>query len=99
MAKIDIGKRDFGTLCICALRYCHGRRTYMPSEVQRIVSEHFSDLSNRDLAVIEQDKSFQSHMDLWGDQCDKADWLRFYRDLKKYTKESELSISSDCQWK
>ena len=96
---INISQQDFATLCICALRYCHGRRTYMPSEVQRIVSEHFCDLSSRDLAVIEQDKSFQSHMELWGDQCDKADWLRFYRDLEKYTKESELSISSDCQWK
>ncbi len=23
---------DFGTLAICAIRYCHGRQTYMPAE-------------------------------------------------------------------
>ena len=84
MDKINISQEDFETLCICALRYCHGRRTYMPSLVQRIVSEHFSDLSDKALAIMAQDKSFQSHMDLWGDQCDKADWLRFYKELEKF---------------
>ena len=92
---IDISQRDFATLCICALRYCHGRRTYMPSEVQRIVSEHFCDLSSRDLAIIEQDKSFQSHMDLWGDQCDKADWLKFYKALERYR---ELHRGADDEY-
>ena len=49
---IDISQEDFGTLCICALRYCHGRQTYMPSLVQEIVQNHFKDLSEKDLKII-----------------------------------------------
>lgn len=81
MTMIEISQKDFGTLCICALRYCHGRRTYMPSMVQDIVRQHFGDLSLRDLLVISDDKQFQQDMQLWGDPCDKTDWERFYADL------------------
>ena len=84
---IDIRQEDFGTLCICALRYCHGRQTYMPSLVQRIVMSHFGDLSERDLKVIADDERYQSDMELWGDMCDKMDWLNFYQILKEYRAE------------
>ena len=84
---IDISQEDFGTLCVCALRYCHGRQTYMPSLVQQIVTAHFKDLSDRDLQVIADDRQYQANMGLWGDACDKADWDRFYRALLKCQKE------------
>lgn len=83
---IDISKEDFGTLCICALRYCHGRRTYMPGLVQDIVKAHFTDLSDRELKVIADDKKFQSDMKLWGDECDRIDWEKFYYELDAYRK-------------
>ena len=91
----EINETDLGTLCICALRYCHGRRTYMPSLVQSIVIKHFSDLSEKDLEVIADDEKFQSDMHLWGDACDKADWDRFYQRLKAYRGEGQ----PDCPWK
>lgn len=81
---IDISQEDFGTLCICALRYCHGRQTYMPSLVQRIVMAHFKDLSDRDLKVIADDEQFQSDMSLWGDYCDLVDWKNFYQTLREW---------------
>lgn len=81
---IDIDEEDFGTLCICALRYCHDRRTYMPSLVQRIVMAHFKDLSDRTLNVIADDEQFQSDMGLWGDMCDKVDWKNFYQILREW---------------
>lgn len=84
--KIDISQDDFGALCICALRYCMGRRTYMPNLIQEIVSEHFQDLSPRDLKVIADDKRFQEDMNLWGDNCDKISWLRFYEGLDQFRK-------------
>ena len=84
--NIEISQQDFGTLCICALRYCHGRRTYMPSMVQEIVTAHFNDLSDKDLHVIAQDEGFQRDMHLWGDDCDKRSWERFYEKLKMYRK-------------
>ena len=84
---IDISQEDFGTLCICALRYCHGRRTYMPSLVQGIVRAHFGDLSERDLRAIADDKKFQSDMDLFGDPYDRLDWEKFYEALEKHMSE------------
>lgn len=81
---IDISQDDFGTLCICALRYCHGRKTYMPSLVQQIVKAHFSDLSDNDLKIIADDKRWQWQMELWGDPCDKTDWENFYKALEEF---------------
>ena len=87
VSRGNMEQEDFGTLCICALRYCHGRKTYMPSMVQRIVRNHFNDLSDKDLRVILEDEEFQNHMELWGDDCDKFDWQRFYGDLRAYMEE------------
>ena len=81
---IDISQEDFGTLCVCALRYCHGRKTYMPSLVQRIAMSHFGDLPDRDLKVIADDEQFQSDMSLWGDHCDLVDWKNFYQMLREW---------------
>ena len=86
---IDISQEDFGTLCVCALRYCHGRQTYMPSLVQTIVIRHFKDLSDRDLKVIADDEQFQSDMNLFGDLCDKVDWKNFYQILREWQTERE----------
>lgn len=86
---IDIKQEDFGTLCICALRYCHSRQTYMPSLVQQIVMAHFKDLSDRDLKVIADDEQFQTESNLWGDNCDKADWKNFYQILREWQTERE----------
>ena len=82
--KIEIGQRDFATLCICAIRYCQGRQTYMPSLVQGIVREHFSELSDRDINVMLDDCKFQEQMNLFGDpNIDKPDWIRWRNDLEK----------------
>lgn len=75
--NIRIEQKDFATLCICALRYCHGRRTYMPSLVQKIVRQHLHELSDNDIKVMVDDCQFQRDMNLYGDECDKADWLKW----------------------
>ena len=76
--NINISEEDFGTLCICALRYCHGRKTYMPKLVQQIVGEHLSAFSTADLHVLAEDCRRQ-HADssLYGDPVDKEDWLQW----------------------
>lgn len=79
---INISQEDFGTLCICALRYCHGRRTYMPSLVQRIVGEHLKEFSDNTIEVMIDDCRFQRNMNLYGDECDKFDWLRWEQKVK-----------------
>lgn len=92
---IDISHRDFGTLCICALRYCMGRRTYMPSLVQGIVRSHFFDLADEDLRILRNDKQWQSDMELYGDPCDKTSWEKFWNDLDCFISAKE----TDCPWK
>lgn len=76
--EYKLTQEDFGTLCICAIRYCHGRQTYMPSLVQKIVKEHLSELSDKDISVMVGDCDFQRRMNLYGDEkYDKQNWLEF----------------------
>lgn len=80
--KISMEQEDLGTLCICAIRYCQGRQTYMPSLVQGIVREHLSELSDRDIHVMLGDCRLQDNKNLYGDpNIDKPNWLRWKEDL------------------
>lgn len=75
-------KDDFGTLAICAVRYCHGRQTYMPDLVRDIVRPRLKELSDKDLNVMIEDCDFQERMNLYGDErIDKPRWLRWKADL------------------
>lgn len=74
----NITQEDFGTLCICAIRYCQGRQTYMPDLVRGIVTTHLPDISDKDLGVMIEDCDFQERMHLYGDErIDKPGWLRW----------------------
>ena len=82
--KIDMEEDDFGTLCICAIRYCHGRQTYMPSLVQGIVGAHLKEISDKDLHVMLEDCDFQERFHMYGDEkIDKPDWLKWRDRLVK----------------
>lgn len=73
---IEIDQEDFGTLCICALRYCQDRRTYMPRWVREIVQPFLPILSDKDIGVIVDDCQRQRKFDLYGDDLvDKPEWL------------------------
>lgn len=73
---IRLNKPDFGTLAICAIRYCHGRQTYMPDMVRNIVKKHLPELTDKDLQVMINDCKFQEDMCLYGDdRIDKPGWL------------------------
>ena len=80
MSRLEIG--DFGTLAICAIRYCHGRQTYMPDLVRGIVRQHLTELSDKDLKVMIEDCYFQERFHLYGDErIDKPGWLRWKTEL------------------
>ena len=93
---IDISQEDFGTLCICALRYCHGRQTYMPSLVQEIVQNYFKDLSEKDLKIITEDERFQREMNLWGSKFDRLDWDNFYFALNEF-RQTKPKLCRECE--
>ena len=74
----NITKEDFGTLAICAIRYCQGRMTYMPDLVRGIIAQHLPDLSDKDLGVLIEDCTYQERMKLYGDEhIDKPGWIRW----------------------
>ena len=73
---------DFATLAICAIRYCHGRQTYMPDLVRGIVRQHLTELSDKDLTVMIEDCNFQERFHLYGDErIDKPGWLKWKTEL------------------
>lgn len=79
---IKINEENFSTLAICAIRYCHGRMTYMPSLVRDIVRPHLKELSDRNLRVLIDDCRFQETMDQYGDErIDKPGWLEWRKEL------------------
>ena len=83
MVKIK-NHKDFGTLCICAIRYCHGRMTYMPDLVRDIIRPHLNELSDNDLQVMIEDCDYQRRANLYGDpSIDKPDWLQWEQELKQ----------------
>ena len=79
--SIKISEESFGILAICALRYCQGRRTYMPNLVQQIVRPHLSKLNDNDIDVMMEDCRYQRKMNLYGDDCDMVDWLKWEDDV------------------
>jgi hypothetical protein len=80
--SIKLDQENFGTLAICAIRYCHGRQTYMPSLVQSIVRTHIEQVSDKDLSVMIEDCNFQERMNLYGDNLiDKPNWLKWKETL------------------
>lgn len=87
-------QEHMGTLCICALRYCHGRETYMPSLVQDIIKPILPYLSDKDIDVMVNDCDFQRRFDLYGNvMIDKPGWLKWeekvrFEQQKRYKRKS-----------
>ena len=82
MNQITMNEKDFATLSICAIRYCHGRQTYMPGLVQGIVREHLHELENRDLHVMLNDCEWMNEDDYGDPLIDKPEWLKWKEDLE-----------------
>lgn len=72
---------NFGTICVCAVRYALGRRTYMPSIVQEFVGSNIDQIDNNSLAVMHSDvKSASNYGD---DLIDRPDWMLFQSKLEE----------------
>ncbi len=81
--KIDISQKDFATLCICAIRYGQGRKTYMPGLVIEIVGKYLTELDNRDIKIMYDDCRFMNLSDYGDEIIDKPIWLLWEKKLKK----------------
>lgn len=76
--KLKQTDEDFGTICVCAVRYCFGRETYMPSLVQDFVLRNFKYLNDNELKVMVDDINFSERINQLGDErIDKPNWIKF----------------------
>ena len=84
MSEVKLNLQNFATLAICAIRYCHGRQTYMPDLVRDIVRPHLKEISDNDLEVMIDDCGFQKRFDLYGNSViDKPGWIAWEKTLLK----------------
>lgn len=75
---IQINNEDFGILAVCAIRYCHGRETYMPGLVRDILLPYIKEISDHDLRVMINDCDYQERFNLYGNEnIDKPGWLEW----------------------
>lgn len=80
---ITLSQKDFGTLAICAIRYCHGRMSYMPGMVRDIIRPNLCKISDKDLSVMIEDCKHQATFEMYGDEkIDKPGWIEWENELK-----------------
>lgn len=78
MSKIP--QEDIETLMLCAVRYCHGRQSYMPTAVMSIVISGIKDVSDKTLNNLIKDCEYQKEYNLYGDErIDKPNWLSYHK--------------------
>ena len=93
---ITLSQKDFGALAICAIRYCHGRMTYMPDMVRDIIRPNPCKISDKDLSVMIEDCEFQRLTDMYGNErIDKPAWLKWHDELKAEKERRSNGTTSD----
>lgn len=74
----------FGAVCNCAVRYCFGRRSYMPSLVCGYITPLLPELTDKTLACFERDIAERKRTGFdFGDSCDYETWDAFYNAVCK----------------
>ena len=76
MIKLDVNDTDQDILLFCAFRYALGRRTYVPSVIERIIIDNWKDMPSvtREKFKREIREALDSHRA--GDIYDEAGWAR-----------------------
>ena len=76
---VDPANDDFGTVCNCAVRYCLGRRSYMPSLVCGYITPLLPELTDKTLDCFERDIAERKRTGFFGDSYDYKTWDAFYK--------------------
>ena len=81
---VDPSNDDFGALCNCAVRYCFGRRSYMPSLVCGYIISLLPELTDKTLACFKRDIAERKRTGFdFGDSYDYGTWDAFYKEVCK----------------
>lgn len=75
---------DFGFVCLCAVRYCLGRRTYAPGTVMGFIKTFLPALDDKTLYVMARDIAEADNL---GDtEIDAPMWAEFLTEIEKEQK-------------
>lgn len=75
---------DFGFVCMCAVRYCLGRRTYAPGTVMGFIKTFIPALGDKTLYVMARDISEADNL---GDaEIDAPMWAEFLGEIREEQK-------------
>lgn len=90
--------RDFSTICVCAVRYALGRRTYMPRLVQDFIAANIDMVDSNGIACMIRDirdyGGVGTHRpSAYGDLHDYENWMSFLYKLEKH--QNTLEESTD----
>lgn len=80
MKLVEIDE-DFCTILICAIRYCLGRQTYMPSLVTEFIKPLLPQLDDKTLRVMRADITVTESFG--NETIDKPVWMRFLDDIEQ----------------
>ena len=69
----------FGCIFNCAIRYCLGRTSYMPSLITEQITPLLPYLSSKTLWCFDQDITEQAYEGGYGMECDKETWKEFHQ--------------------
>ena len=85
-----IEQEDLGTLMICAIRYCHSRRSYMPYVVQGICNAYLQKISDKDLQVMINDCASRCDIEKYEFPISSImGWIGFYDVLQEEKRRRE----------
>lgn len=87
MKVVEIDE-DFCTILICAIRYCLGRQTYMPSLVTDVIRPLLPHLDDKTLRAMRADITVAESFG--NETIDKPVWMRFLSDI-----EQEIELRED----
>lgn len=75
---------DFGFVCVCAVRYCLGRRTYAPGTVMGFIKTFLPALDDKTLYVMARDIAEADNL---GDaEIDAPMWVEFLGKIREEQK-------------
>lgn len=73
--------RDFGMVCLCAMRYSMGRQTYMPHYIQGFIAGHICMIDTASITAMINDiqsaRDSQMPMPLGDPKIDEPGWIAF----------------------
>lgn len=84
---VDPKSDDFGAVCNCAVRYCLGRQSYMPSLVCGYITPLLPELTDKTLGCFERDIAERKRAGFYFiDSFDYETWDSFYNAVCKEIK-------------